>query len=57
MESGIEGPLFNVQQLAGCLLDVENDSIAVHGIELREAFENEEIESSLKVVLSHVHPP
>jgi len=43
LQRGIERSLFHLQNFVGGLLDVIGDSVAVHGPETREGFENQHI--------------
>ena len=57
MEGWVEGAFFDLEQLVGGALDVQNDAVAMEAAALGEGLENEEIETALEVVFAHpAHP-
>lgn len=54
MESGVQGALLNLQNVAGDLLDALGDGPAVLGLE-SQGFEDQEIESALDEVVGFAH--
>src|SRR5438046_4968310 len=57
VQSGIERAFLHGQQLIGGSLDVQNNSVAVQLSHLRKSFQNEEVETSLKVISCHAKHP
>ena len=53
VERGVEGALFDAEQLVGDALDVEDDAVAVEGGVVGEGLEDEELKRSLEVIFSH----
>jgi hypothetical protein len=47
VERGIEGALFDAEQLARDALDVEDDAVAVEGEVLSESLEDEQLECAV----------
>jgi hypothetical protein len=45
-----------MQQRVGNPLNVQHNSIAVHGPELRETFQDEEIQRPLEIIFRHQSP-
>src|SRR5580698_11503478 len=52
----VKRALFHAQQLTRGALDVEDNAVAVQRSILCESFQDQQIESSLKIALSHVYP-
>jgi hypothetical protein len=53
MESGIQRAFFDGEELVGGFLDVEDDAVAVGFADVRESFQDEEVETALEVVARH----
>ena len=50
VEGGIERAFFHAKHLAGGVLDVEDDAVAVQRAVLGEGFENQQVEGSLQII-------
>jgi len=53
VKRGVKRAFFDAEHLVGGTLDVKDDAVTMEWTGLREGFESEEIEGSLKIVFSH----
>jgi hypothetical protein len=56
MKSRLERALFREKQLIGCPLDVEHNSVSMQFASLSERLDDQQIQTSLKVIPWHFTP-